>query len=155
MKVVKATNSIDDIEALKEVVLEWKETCNADGFMIELELETYYSHLVDMINDVDSELFLLIKKSEVVGFMGAVIFQSPLGNQNICQEHFWYCSGKHRGRGTLLLFRAIKKWAKEKGCSHLIMTASCLASGMHERLCRFYARIGFKKFETSYIYEMR
>ena len=154
MKVTKATSSIDEIEGLKEVALEWKEECKGESFGIDLNPETYFSHLVDMINDDDSELFLLIKKDKVIGFIGAVIFQSPLGNQNIANEHFWFVSGKHRGRGTLLLLRAIKEWAKEKGCSHLIMNSSCLASSMHNKLCRFYEKIGFKKFETSYIKEI-
>jgi GNAT superfamily N-acetyltransferase len=154
LKVVKATNSIDDIESLKEVALEWKEECKGDDFGIELIPGTFFSHLADMINDVDKELFLLLRKDKVIGFMGAIIFQSPLGNQNICQEHFWYIAGKHRGRGTLLLFRAMKEWAKERGCSHLIMNASCLASGIHDKLCRFYEKTGFKKFETSFIKEI-
>lgn len=154
MKVVKATNSIDDIESLKEVALEWKEECKGGDFGIELIPETFFSHLADMINDIDKELFLLLRKGEVIGFIGAVIFQSPLGNQDICQEHFWYCSGDKRGQGTLLLYRAVRDWAKERNCSHLVMNASCLASNMHNKLCRFYEKIGFKKFETSYICEV-
>lgn len=153
MKVIKATNS-EDIESLKSVALEWKEECKGEDFGMELIPETFFSHLADMIIDVDKELFLLLRDNIVIGFMGAIIFQSPLGNQNIASEHFWYISGKHRGRGTLLLFRAVKEWAKERGCSHLIMNASCLASGIHDKLCRFYEKMGFKKFETSFIKEI-
>lgn len=155
MKVRKAQT--EDIERLKPIALEWKETCNGKDFGIDLKPETFLSHLTDMINDTDSELFLLVKlhkREKIVGFMGAVIFQSPLGNQNIANEHFWFISGKHRGRGTLLLYRAIKEWAKEKGCMHLIMNASCLASNMHDRICHFYEAIGFRKFETSFIKEL-
>ena len=152
MKVVKA--KIEDIEGLKEVVYEWRESCKIEDFGIDFNPETYFSHLVDMINDIDSELFLLLKKDKVVGYLGAVRFQSPLGNQNIANEHFWFVSGKHRGRGTLLLLKAFKKWSKEKGCSHFIMTASAMASGMHDRLCHFYERIGYRRFETSYIKEI-
>lgn len=155
MRVIKATTSLDKIEGLKEVALEWKGSCNGKDFGIELVPETFFSHLNDMIIDVDKELFLLLKKDRVIGFMGAVIFQSPLGNQDICQEHFWYCGGNHRGRGTMLLLKAIKEWAKERGCSHLIMNASCLASNLHDRLCRFYEKIGFLRFETSYITFLR
>ena len=154
MKVIKATNSLDDIEQLKEAVFEWRDSCNGKDFGIDLQTETFFSHLVDMINDEDKELFLLVKMDKVIGFLGAVIFQSPLGVQNIAIERFWFVSGKHRGRGAILLYRAFKKWAKEKGCSHHLMTASCLASDMHDRLCRFYEKIGFRKFETSYIKEL-
>lgn len=154
MKVIKATNSLDDIEALKPLALEWKRECKGKDFGIELVPEIHYSDLAGLIEDENSELFLLMKKDRVVGYMGAICFDSPIGNQKFCQEHYWFVSGKNRGRGTLLLLRAIKEWAKEKGCSHLIMNASCLASNLHDRLCRFYEKIGFRKFETSFIKEL-
>lgn len=155
MKVVIATNSVEDIEALKSISYEWKGICNGKAFGIDLRPETHFRDLAKLIEGEDSELFLLLKKDRVVGYMGAICFDSPLGNQRIAQEHYWFASGDKRGRGTLLLFRAIKEWAKEKGCSHLIMNASCLASDLHDRLCKFYARIGFQKFETSFIKELK
>lgn len=153
MKVVKATTAIEKIEGLKEVALEWRDTCIND-FGIELVLEVHFKDLAGLIEDENSELFLLMKNDKVVGYMGAVCFDSPTGNQIMTQEHCWFVRGKSRGRGILLLLRAIEKWAKEKGCSHRIMTASCLASDMHDRLCKFYEKIGFKKFETSFIKEI-
>jgi len=153
MKVAKA--QIEDIERLKQVVLEWKESCNAKDFRIDIRLETHFQDLAGLIENENSDLFLLIKKDNVIGYMGVTCFDSPLGNQRIANEHYWFVSGKHRGRGTLLLLRSVKKWAKERGCSHLIMNASNLASNMHGRLCRFYEKIGFQKFETSYIEELK
>lgn len=154
MKVVKATNSIDDIEALKSLAFEWKGLCNGKAFGIDLRVETHFRDLASLIENEDSELFLLLKQYRVIGYMGVTCFDSPIGNQKIANEHYWYVSGKNRGRGTLLLLRAIKSWAKEKGCSHLIMNCSNLASEMHDRLCRFYEKIGFRKFETSFIKEL-
>ena len=135
-------------------MVEWRISCNGKAFGIDLELEVHYRDLAGLIEDKNSELFLLINEDRVVGYMGAIIFQSPLGKQKICQEHYWFVGGGNRGRCTLLLYRAIREWAKEKGCSHLIMSASCLASNMHDRLCNFYSSIGFDKFETSFIKEL-
>lgn len=154
MKVVIATNSIEDIEALKDLAFEWKSVCNGKQFRIDLRPETHFRDLAGLIENENSELFLLMKNDHVIGYMGAICFDSPLGNQKMCQERYWFVSGKNRGRGTLMLLRAVKKWAKEKGCSHRLMTASCLASQMHDKLCRFYERLGFKKFETTYIEEL-
>jgi len=137
------------------VTFEWHNTCNAKDFGIDLNPETYFKDFSDLIDREDSDLLLLMKRDEVVGYMGLTYFQSPLGNQRIANEHFWYVSGKHRGRGTLKLIRAARQWAKEKGCSHLIMNCSNLASDMHNRLCHFYTRIGFQLFETSYIILVR
>ena len=136
---------------MKEVAYEWKHTCNAKAFGIDLNPEVHFQDLARLIEDKDCELFLLMKKDRVIGYMGAVCFRSPLGNQKLTSEHYWFVSGKNRGRGTLLLLRAIKTWAKEKGCSHLIMNCSNLASQMHDRLCKFYEKIGFQRFESSFI----
>lgn len=150
MKVVKAT--IEDIEGLKPLAFEWRDSCNAKDLDIDLDRETFFAGLADLIERDDADTFLLLnEKDTVVGYMGAICFPSPLGKQRICSEHYWFVSGKNRGRGTLLLLRAVENWAKEKGCNKFIMTASCLASNMHDRLCKFYERIGFQKFETSYI----
>jgi GNAT superfamily N-acetyltransferase len=154
LKVVKATNSLDDIEALKSLAYEWKDTWNGKQFGIDLRLETHFKDLASLIENEDSELFLLMKKDRTIGYLGAICFDSPLGEQKFCQEHYWFVSTKNRGRGTLLLLRAFENWAKEKGCTHRLITASCLASDMHDRLCRFYEKIGFRKFETTYIEEL-
>ena len=139
---------------MKEVAYEWKDTCNAKVFGIDLRPEIFFKDLAALIQREDSDLLLLFKRERAVGFMGITYFASPLGNQRVANEHFWYVSGKHRGHGTMKLIRAAKNWAKEKGCSHIIMNASCLASNLHDRLCRFYERIGYKKFETSFIQEL-
>jgi len=154
MRVIAATNSVDDIEALKLLAFEWMDEWNGKAFGIDLRLETHLQDLTRLIENEDSELFLLIKMDRVIGYMGCTCFDSPLGNQKICQEHYWFVSGKNRGRGALLLLRAVKKWAKDKNCSHLIMNCSNLASDLHDRLCRFYEKIGYMKFETSYIKEL-
>lgn len=152
MKVVKAKT--EDLESLKNIAYEWRDSCKAKEYGIELDSEEYFNKLSNLIKRDDSDLLLLMKKNEVVGYMGLIYFQSPLGKQLFTNEHFWYVAGKHRGHGTMKLIRAAKEWAKNKGCSHRIMTASCLASGMHDRLCKFYEKIGFRKFETSFIEEL-
>ena len=46
-------------------------------------------------------------------------------------------------------------WAKENGCSHIIMTASNLASEMYDKVCNLYQRMGMELFETSFIQEIK
>lgn len=152
---IKIATSIDDIEDLMPVALEWKKTCNGSQFGIDLLPVVHFADLASLVERDDADLFLLLnEKNKVIGYMGITSFNSPLGDQKIVQEHYWYVSGNNRGHGTMLLIRAAKEWAKEHGCSHIIFNASNLASGMHDKLCKFYERIGFKKFETSYIKEI-
>lgn len=154
MKIFRATKA-QDVERVKPVALQWKESCNGKRFGIRIDPETHFADLVGLVQRDDADLFLLVnEKDEVVGYMGVTMFNSPLSNQKIAQEHYWYATGRNRGRGTMLLIKAVKQWAKERGCTHFIMNASCLASNMHDRLCQFYTRMNFRLFETSFIKEI-
>ncbi len=152
MKVVRATN----VDSVKPVALEWKETCNANGLGITIDPQIYRSKLSEFITRDDADLFLLLTDDDkVVGYIGVESFFSPLDNQKIANEHHWYVMKEHRGLDAMPLVRAVQAWAKERGCSHLIMNASTLASDLHDRVCRFYESIGMKKLETSYIQEIQ
>lgn len=152
MRVIKA--KIEDIDKLRPVAIEWKDSCNGKKFGLEMTVRVHLSDLTKLVYRYDADLFLLLKEDEIVGYMGITCFNSPIGHQRIAEEHLWFVSGDNRGSCTMLLIRAAKEWAKEHSCSHIIFNASNLASGMHDKLCHFYERIGFKKFETSYIKEI-
>ncbi len=151
MKITKATS----VEQVRDAALEWKETCNANEFGFTMDVETYLGSLGALILRYDAELFLLeTTDGKVVGYIGVTTFQSPLDNQKCAAEHHWYIMKEYRGHGAMRMLRAIKDWAKECGCTHLIMNASMLAGDMHDKVCRFYESIGMTKFETSYIQEI-
>ncbi|GAG39390.1 unnamed protein product, partial [marine sediment metagenome] len=114
MKIVKAIN-LEDIERLKPVALQWKKTCNGKAMGIDLVPEVHFTDLAGLIDRDDADLFVLVNdKEEVIGYMGVDYFNSPLGNQRMAQEHYWYVvPGENRGKGAMLLVRALRKWAKE------------------------------------------
>lgn len=151
MKVIKATH----VEQIRHVVLEWKETCNADRFGLSMDIETYLGNLGALILKYDAELFLLVRDNdEVVGYIGIESFNSPLDDQKVATEHHWYIMEKYRGSSAMRMLAAVKDWAKERGCKHLIMNASTLASNLHDKVCGFYESVGMVKFETSFITEI-
>jgi len=154
-KVIRATTS-EDIERLKPVALEWKETCNGEMMGIELVPESHFADLASLIYREDADLFLLVNEEDntAIGYMGITCFKSPICNQRMANEHYLYVAEESRGRGIMLLIKKAKEWAKEKGCSHLIFNASNLASDLHDKVCKFYERIGLNIFETSYIQEV-
>lgn len=147
---------LEDLEAVRLIALQWKATCNSNVMGIEIVDDVYMADVANLINCDGRDLLLLTKDDgEIVGYMGVTTFNSPLGNQKIASEHYWFVSEEYRGRGSFLLIEAAKQWAKEKGCGHLMMTASMLASDLHDRVCKLYGRLGFSKFETSYICLLR
>ena len=154
MNVITAKNP-KDIKKLIPVILEWKRTCNGKAMNINLDVETYCADLMNLIIKDDSELFILEDDNDKpIGYMGVECFNNPIGEGKMANEHYWFISEKSSGRGAMLLMAAVKLWARHKNCRHLLMSASTLASDMHDKVCKFYERIGMIKFETTFIQEI-
>ncbi len=140
-----------DIEALRPIAQCWYGTTYVNRFRINIDVDTHLSDLKRLIDSPDSDLLVLMDNDNAVGYMGVQAFTSPLGRQKITNEHYWYVLAGSRGIGSMRLIKLAQRWAKDKGCSHLIMNASNLASDLHDRICGLYEQIGMTKFETSYI----
>jgi len=121
---------------------------------IDLDEDTYLADLQRLVDEPDSDLFVLWDDDVPVGYMGLRVFDSPLGRQMVASEHYWYVISEKRGMSALKFLPLAERWAKEKGCSHLQMSASMLASDLHDRTCKLYERFGMEKFETVFIKEV-
>ena len=82
--------------------------------------------------------------------MGGVLFDSPVNRSKCVQDKYWFVLPKHRGRSVIMLKKGLEEWAREKGATHLLMSASMLASDKHDRVCKLYEKT-MKHFETTYI----
>jgi len=143
-------------DSIKEIspMMRWLQEANMEQFGVTFDLDVFLTDIQRLIKDENSDLLVLMDNDKPVGWMGILRFSSPLGKQNWANEHYWYVSPEKRGMGSMMLFDAAKDWAKQKGCTHLIMNASMMASSLHDKVCTFYDRLGMKKFETSYISEI-
>ena len=110
-------------------------------------------HLADLQDMIDSDgKDLLVYGDPPVGYMGLSMFKNPLGTEMFANEHYWYIvPEKRRGAGAIRLMIAAQEWAVQKGCEYLLMTASKLASNLHDNVCNLYMKTGFSHFETTYI----
>ena len=151
MKVKRITGSV---EILIPLIESWQKEYALNDFGIVFDLATALGDLQNLVEGGQSALLVLMDRGDIVGFMGLQSFDSPLGNQEIGEEHYWYVRPENRGIGSMRLFHAAKEWATERGCSHLIMNASMMAGPLHDKVCEFYEKTGMKKFETSYICEV-
>lgn len=142
------------IESLRHITEAWVFDTKDNEFGISINANTHLLDLLKLVLSDTADLIVLYENEIPVGYLGIVIMQSPLGNQLIANEHYWYVMPEHRGRGSIQLIKAANEWAKQRDCSHIILNASCLASNMHDKICGFYEKMGLKKFETSYIKEI-
>jgi len=134
----------DDLTLLLE---EWVEESNDDVFGIDCNP----CHTERHLKAGDQTVFVMIKDEKPVGLIGVQLLNNPIGMGIMANEHLWYVSKVCRGIGSVRFLKHAMAWAKEKGCSHFMATASMLASDLHDSVCDLYESIGMKKFETTYI----
>jgi len=144
----------EDTKLLSEIVNSWAAECNAEKFGLNKNFDSFYEELDALQNDETATLLVLYKDDKPVGLMGVVIFVSPIGTNRIANEHFWYVLPNHRGVKSIRLIEEAILWAKDNGCSHVMMNASCLASDLHDKVCDIYEMMGMKKYETVYLMEV-
>ncbi len=144
-----------DIETLRPVVEAWQDIVIDNEFgIIANDVDKFLIGLGELASNSDSDLLVLCDGGDPIGYIGLNYFMSPLGDQRMANEHFFFVIPEKRGLGSMRLLKAAKALAKEKGCTHFIMNASNLASDLHDKVCDFYERLGMEKFETSYISEV-
>lgn len=144
----------DNIETLRPIVESWQQIVLDNGFgIITDNVDKFLKELDGLAKDEDSDL-LVLYDDKPVGYLGLQYFMNPLGSQKMANEHYLFVIPEKRGMSSMRLINMAKVLAKERGCTHIIMNASNLASDMHDKVCEFYRRINMKLFESSYISEL-
>jgi len=151
---IETANSVTQIESIRPLAIEWKAMSQQNKFGLEVDVDVFLSSLADMIFNDNSDLLMLMDGIEVVGIMGVMKFKSPFGKEQVANEHYLFVKKGHSISGGSRLIGEAGRWAKEHGCSHLILSASNVASRLHDKVCNLYERLGLSKFETSYIKEI-
>ena len=136
----------DNIETLRPIVESWQKNVMTNEFgIIADDVNKYLAELHSIAFGQSSDLLVLYDRDEPVGYFGLRYFSSPLGEQVMANESFYYVLPEKRSISSLKLIKSAKMLAKMKGCSHLILNASNLASDSHEKLCRVYEKMNFQK----------
>ena len=142
---------LTDAMPLLPLAYEWEVESKGDAFGLVTDPQYLMIDIMRKMNSPDSVVLGLVVEGRAGGFTTLSKFQSPLGPQMIAEEHYWFVGKDYRGIGSLRLLKAAEKWAADQGCSHLLLSASMLASGLHDRVCKLYEKRGGRKFETTYI----
>lgn len=144
-----------DTEILRDLCESRKAEIQLGKFGVTIDEDKYKKDLQRFIDSSDTDLFVLFDNDIPIGYLGLEYFISPFGTQKMANEQNWYVMPDHRGIGSIRLFSAASVMAKAKGCTHLIMNASMMASDMHDKLCKLYEKLGMSKFETSFIKDLK
>lgn len=90
-------------------------------------------------------------EGEIVGLMSGVVVPFFMNaNAKVWQEIIYYIRPEKRaGTIGLRLFKEMERYAKEKGCSHVLMAH--LANMNCEKMAHLYTRQGYKEMERQYL----
>lgn len=143
-----------DVRELLPIIEIWQKEASGSEFGITIEIPYHLEDLDALVNCEDTDLLVLYDNDKPIGYMGIMLYHSPLGQQFIANERYYYVLPQHRGFGSLRLINAAVQWAKERGCSHIVFNINKMASGMHNKICMLYEKLGMKHFETSFIKEL-
>jgi hypothetical protein len=140
---------IEHVDELRPLARLWVEGSNAARFGLRMDVSILLTDLAVSLQE-ESALFAVKDGSEVVGMFAVFALPSYLGDQKVAVEKYWYSMPDYHVVGPML-FKEGLRWAQRHGCSHLLCSASVLATDKHEKLERFYVSQGMKKLETVYI----
>ncbi len=141
----------DEIEKLRPIAKSWEDIANKNDLGVEIDVNNHLLDLWKIITNVNADLLVLFDEKTPVGYLGLTYFNSPVGKQLMANEHYWYVVPESRGVGSMRLIKTAIEVAKLRGCTHIVMNASNLASDLHDKVCDFYEKMNMKLFESSYI----
>jgi hypothetical protein len=136
---------------LRPVAEEWAKEAQGNAFGLETNIDLHLEDLHALANRPESILLVLVgEKGLPVGYLGLHFFKNKLGHELIAEEKYWFISPQGRGRDSLKLIREAQKIAREAGATHILFTASYLASDKHDRITALYEHMGMHPFESTY-----
>lgn len=138
-----------DVEKIRGIAAKWSAECNGSVFGLTVDTDEALRDLAIWLDHAPGTLLLAYDGAELTGFFAVFAVKNFLGREMLALEKYWYCL-PNKVRAGPALFEAAVLWSKQNGCSHLIVSASNLASDLHDKVCKFCERMGMQVFETAY-----
>lgn len=149
MKIVETT----DVKEVRPLYEQWVGEASGNEFGLRVDTDVAESRMQQMIDNSETVLLVAFDSGgRTVGCYTQTVCPSAYSDQLVAVGTNWF-SKTGSGAGPKLL-RTAKRWAKQHGCGHVLVTASNFASSQHDKICRYCERIGGKKFETIYVMEV-
>jgi GNAT superfamily N-acetyltransferase len=148
--VVKIAYQID-IEKLRPLGEMWFREHRARKYNIDISVDDILRDGKHWMEIEEAAVIVALDGDEPVGFLALFATDSFLGKQKLAVEKYWFAT---KGIAIRMLINEAKKWAKEHGCSHLLMVASHIAGDKYRKVIDLYHHLGMKLFETTFICEV-
>lgn len=147
---VAILDTSDDIEMLRSIGEEWKESANDIEYYLPIDVNIGLATLRKLQMQNNGDVLVLLSNNIVQGFIGLVYALNHVGPGLILNECLFYVTPSARTRGSVMLKNEAEKLGKAKGCNWSIMNASKLA-GDSDKSSKFFCHCGYIPFEISHL----
>lgn len=146
---------LSDLPRVEPILAEWRDTAmyRAATVGVFLDASRVLETLGHLIASANAVVLGSESGGELTGIMGLHLQPYHAGQQIIARECCFFVRPGYRSAGVSLI-RAAEAWARAKGASHLVLTASRVA-GDADRAERLYSALGFAPFEMDSIKELK
>lgn len=137
----------EDRFALQELGPKFYDLCNIGG---KFDMNWFMLVWKKVLASGVGAMWRLHEGDRIIGYFGAIIHPCMFSGEITASETFWFVDPEYRsGSGGARLFLQFLKWAEALKVDRV--QSAHVTSSMASELEGFYERLGFKKFETSYI----
>jgi hypothetical protein len=145
---------VEDIEVLREVGEYWLAEHRGAEYGFNVNVDAIIADSKEWLATGQGTVIALYDEDPgYVGFMTVYCTREFMGDHVIAFEKYWYVMPSYRS-GALQMLHTAEFWAKQQGATHLVLSASAMASDMYDNLCALYERLNMRVFEKSYISEL-
>jgi GNAT superfamily N-acetyltransferase len=119
-----------------------------DESLFEYGLTFNNDALTKTLNELKSQIFLLIVDGKCQGMLAGKEVYSPVSSDKCWHEMVWYVDKDYRKYGIRLL-DAVRAILKAEGYTAIVMVY--MHNSKSDKLHRLYTRLGFTPMETNFI----
>ena len=143
--------ALTDAGELSGLFDDWLSEQGVSDYGLRTDKEIGTKHFQLFCDNANTDVLVTRYGRDITGMLVMVCSPSVIGPDVMGAEQFFYVRPEYRGLAGLRLIRAGEKWARDRGCTHLIMSSSKPAGDVFDKVCRLYERLGMSFIEAGYI----
>jgi len=138
-------------EVLRPLLEDWQLEAKHGDFGLDVDVDK----VLEGLRNLDQGAIIVCREIDTaLAFFAVALTESIVGYDLVALERYWYSSRQGSPLAGIKVYDEAVQWARRRGCSHLILVASNLASAMHDKVARFCERRHMRLLETAFIQEL-
>ncbi len=146
--------SLTDSRELSELFDDWLSEQSVEDYGIRTDKEIGMRNFQLFCDNDNTDVLVSRNGRDITGMLVMVCAPSVIGPDIMGSEQFFYVRPKWRGLAGIRLIKAGEQWARDRECTHLIMSSSKPAGELFGKVCMLYEKLGMIHIEAGYIKQL-